>query len=131
MSSVACAQPADETAIPDRPSPQAEVRPVIYGHDKGLDACAGYGQIVGTGAGDNGTVIVRAAPMVGSYPEHELKPGQGVSMCDYVEGWHGIVFSDDRVSDCGTGSPIEAKREYDGPCKSGWVKAGNVELLAG
>jgi len=34
-------------------------------------------------------------------------------------------------SECGVSSPVRSKRNYDGPCKSGWVESNFVKLIAG
>ena len=34
-------------------------------------------------------------------------------------------------NECGVSSPVRSKRNYDGPCKSGWVESNFVKLIAG
>ena len=35
------------------------------------------------------------------------------------------------ATDCGVSSPVRSKRNYDGPCDSGWVEATYIKLIAG
>jgi hypothetical protein len=32
---------------------------------------------------------------------------------------------------CGVSSPVTSRRDYDGPCRSGWVSSAFVKLIAG
>ena len=73
--------------------------------------------------------------------EGSLSPGQTVYVCtrSHDQQWFGIVYDKqsagateaDSSVDCGVSSPVRAKRNYDGPCKSGWVESLFVVLVAG
>lgn len=109
-------------------------RPVQIGFDgPRFDACAGYGQVTNLNpAGDN-TLSVRAAPSGDAEEIDRLGPKRGVSMCQKVGDWIGVVYApqSEEPIDCGTSSPVQSKRIYEGPCKSGWVNENFVELIAG
>lgn len=121
-----------DSNIPDTPNPQVEFIPVRYGFDgPEMDACGSYGEVTGLNPEGDNYLSVRASPFVGGYELDRLEPGQGVSMCDYKDGWVGIVYDKEGETDCGTGSPIPEVRDYDKPCSSGWVSEDFVTLIAG
>lgn len=93
--------------------PQAE--PVRVGLDgPQLDACASVALIA------SDAVPVHAAPDAEAPLVTTLASRTPVIVCDYKEGWQGIVFAQDN-EDCGVSSPIDSARDYDGPCLSGWI----------
>ncbi len=123
---------AEELDIPDAVNPQADIRPVRVGFDgPDLDACSSYGEVSGLNPNGDNYLAVRGAPFVGAYELDRLDPGQGVSMCDYEDGWIGIVYDKSGNQDCLTGSPVATEQDYDGPCESGWVSEDFVTLMAG
>lgn len=128
--------PENETADGDQAASGAVIapQPVRYGIDgPDLDSCTGTGEVTGLKASGDGFLSVRAAPDVAAKELARLKNGQSVSFCDSAKGesWIGIVYDPTGTADCGTGSPIAATKPYDGPCKSGWVSAKYVNLIAG
>lgn len=127
------AEAMDEGAdIPDSVNPQAEIRPVRIGLDgPDFDACGGYGEVTGLNPNGDNFLAVRASPFVGAYELDRLDPSKGVAMCDYEDGWVGIVYDKTGNLDCGTGSPVSSPRNYEGPCESGWVSEDFVTLIAG
>lgn len=115
-------------------APTIAARPVRYGFDgPDLDACGGYGEVSGLKAGGDGFLSVREAPDVKAKELDRLTAGQGVTFCDSAKGnsWIGVVYDKSGGKDCGTGSPIDATKNYPGPCQSGWVSAKYVTLIAG
>ena len=100
--------------------------PVVIGKDgPDFDACLGVG------------VIVRETelyPTPQDRPEFQqsLAPGTQVFVCDGSEdgAWSGVVLPDGDES-CGVTSPVESPRPYGGPCRSGWVKSLDIEVVAG
>ncbi len=114
-----------------------------------FDACQGVGRIQGLRGGE---LDVRIAPFDAAEKKDSIKQGQQVWICSrsHDQQWHGIVY-DDGVSapavgeqagaekqptttgpgECGVSSPVRSKRNYDGPCKSGWVESTYVKLVAG
>lgn len=47
--------------------------------------------------------------------------------------WFGIVFDEDGslAERCGVTEPVTRRRDYDGPCRSGWVQSAFVKVIAG
>lgn len=121
---------ADPEAIED--PGEVPPRAVRIGFDgPRFDACAGYGVIRDLPDG-NPTLPVRAAPSRESVEVDRIGEGQGVSMCQQVGDWIGIVYApDDSDISCGTNSPVSSVRAYEGPCNQGWVDENFVKLVAG
>ena len=115
----ACSSPA--AAAPER-------QPVWVGEQPDLDACGGLGQISG-----NGPQAVHAGPGNQHAVIARLQPGTPAWLCDSAgDGqWIGIVHADDPDQDCGVSVAVPAHQPYRGPCRSGWVRATAVQLLAG
>lgn len=67
-----------------------------------------------------------AVPTKADTEEGEAGDGEGV-----VPTSEKPVASTVNFSDCGVSSPVRSKRNYDGPCKSGWVESNFVQLVAG
>ncbi|WP_417595728.1 hypothetical protein [Parasphingorhabdus sp.] len=101
-----------------------------------FDACQSVGEV---GRHVSGSLPVLSAPFDAAEKIDSLSPGQIVHICtrSIDQQWFGIVYdkpSDPANStpvDCGVSSPVRAKRNYDGPCKSGWVESTYVVLVAG
>ncbi|AOL23527.1 hypothetical protein Ga0102493_112515 [Erythrobacter litoralis] len=107
-------------------------RAVLIGFDgPRFDACAGYGLVRDLPDG-NPTLPVRAAPSRESVEVDRIGQGQGVSMCQQVGDWIGIVYAPEGTEiSCGTNSPVSSVRAYEGPCNQGWVDENFVKLVAG
>ncbi|MEA3066144.1 MAG: hypothetical protein QOJ27_2605 [Sphingomonadales bacterium] len=47
--------------------------------------------------------------------------------------WFGIVYDEGGTlaERCGVGEPVTRRRDYDGPCRSGWVESAFVKVVAG
>ena len=100
-----------------------------------FDACQSVGEV---GGHVSGSLPVLSAPFDAAERIDSLSPGQRVYVCtrSHDQQWFGIVY--DKASDpaagpvdCGVSSPVRAKRNYDGPCQSGWVESLFVVLVAG
>lgn len=125
-----------ETEAKPAPEPRfyAEPRPVRIGFDgPDFDACGSYGEIQGLNPDGDNFLSVRAAPSVQGEELDRLTTGTGVSLCETAGSWIGVVYEQAGVAgvDCDTGSPVSDIREYDGPCRSGWVSQRFVQLIAG
>jgi len=110
--------------------------PVIIGKaGPDLDACLSVGEVSGFKNPANSFLSVRTAPDSKAREVDRLESGHWVVMCDDAKdgAWTGIVYApdDDREMDCGTGSPVESERPYEGPCKSGWVSSKYIQIIAG
>jgi hypothetical protein len=103
-----------------------------------FDACQSVGEV---GGHVTGALPVLSAPFDAAAKKDSLSPGQRVYICtrSIDQQWFGIVY--DKApdaeeaarspGDCGVSSPVRAKRNYDGPCESGWVESIYVVLVAG
>lgn len=110
-----------------------------------FDACQAVGRIQGLRGGE---LDVRIAPFDAAATKDSIKQGQEVWICtrSHDQQWHGIVYDDGVAGsaegeaagtanrgpgECGVSSPVRSKRNYDGPCKTGWVESNFVKLVAG
>lgn len=92
-----------------------------------MDACGGVGATTGA-------VALRSGPGDRHGGVEQLGSGAQVYMCDTSpdEKWVGIVaIPAGDGADCGVSSPIAQRQAYDGSCRSGWVPADSVTLIAG
>lgn len=114
----------------------ADAQPVMIGHD-GLDfdACGGWGVVSGLNPDGENFLAVRAAPTTQASKMDELHEGDGLWFCDGTQDrqWVGVVYSPHGAPDlnCGVSSPVPEIVPYTGPCRSGWVSARYVTLIAG
>ncbi|PHR12485.1 MAG: hypothetical protein COA41_19330 [Sphingopyxis sp.] len=128
------------TGRTDRVEAGATAKPVRIGEGgPRFDACQSVGEV---GRHDSGALPVLSAPFDAAEKTDSLAPGQRVYICtrSIDQQWFGIVYdkapaAEEGASagpgDCGVSSPVRAKRNYDGPCKSGWVESIYVVLVAG
>jgi hypothetical protein len=106
---------------------------VMVGSDDNLDACSALGMVSGLKSRQDSFLAVRAGPDKRFAMIDRLKAGQKVFICRTSEDgkWYGVVYSRNSAEDCGVTSPINPARPYNGKCKSGWVNAHWIKLLAG
>lgn len=123
-------------------------RPVTIGEDgPRLDACGALG--VAGRLGDGGALELRAAPFRDARVVQALPPGTRMHVCtrSIDQRWLGVVVAPAPVPpepgddsnimdpasplDCGVSTPVDSKRNYEGPCASGWVSSAYVQLIAG
>ena len=112
---------------PDRP-----VRVGLAGDD--LDACLSDGMVANLDPRGDNFLAVRAAPGPRARMLARLGPQHPVQVCEEAPGgWLGIVYGPSATdrTDCGTGSPVPRPRAYRGPCRSGWVAARYISIVAG
>lgn len=113
-------------------------RPVRIGEGgPRFDACQSVGKVADLRSAELG---VRIAPFDSAKEKDSLLEGQLVYICarSHDQQWLGIVYDNAATpaagsgsTDCGVSSPVRSKRNYDGPCKSGWVEGTFVKLVAG
>lgn len=117
---VAAAQAAKRASAPSATA-------VWVGDVAGLDACGASGRVIGSSMQP-----VFAAPRPDAAQSNRLPAGRWVWLCDAVEdGWHGIVYPADQDQDGGVSVPVARHQRYAGPCRSGWVRATDVAMMAG
>ena len=108
----------------------SDFRPVIVGHEEGLDACGGVAKV---GGAKSSLVSVRTGPATGYREIDRLKVGQFVYVCDGNSEWTGVVYGNgaEMKAGCGVTSPIPRAAPYSGVCKSGWVRSKWLTVVAG
>jgi Bacterial SH3 domain len=115
--------------------------PVMFGGQEDLDACFASGVVKGLDAAGDNFLSVRSGP-ASDYPEIDrLYTNDSVTFCETNGKWVGIVYGepkgketgdvDGESPECGTGTPVQPQKPYDGPCRSGWVFKAYVEETAG
>jgi hypothetical protein len=101
-----------------KPASSPPDRAVQYGGDPDYDAC-----------GSSGLTLVTTIVGKG-YKFEKIEANTHVVSCDSEEGWTGIVWGS-KGQDCGTGSTVKDRKDYTGPCKSGWIKSEFYLMQAG
>ena len=78
---------------------------------------------------------VRNAPFERAQQTASLAPGATFFICSRSidQRWLGIVFEAPgrAVLACGVQTPVSSRRNYAGPCESGWVASAQVRLISG
>jgi hypothetical protein len=107
--------------------------PVHFGDYPDLDACGSQGEVRGLNPNGDNFLAVREGPGADYAKIDEIHEGQWIILCEEAAdgAWFGIVYDPTGTLDCGTGSPIAERRDYDGPCPSGWVSSKFITMLAG
>lgn len=113
--------------------------PVMIGGEAELDACGTVGRVYRLKRDGDNFLSVRSAPSVAAPARARLRNGHLVWICDERPGWMGIVYDPDPAKqragsvplDCGVANPVARRAVYRGPCRSGWVSAAFVEVIAG
>lgn len=81
-----------------------------------------------------GPLEVRAAPFDNADQAGEIKAGARFFVCtrSIDQRWMGVVYADSGLLDevCGVSAPVSSRRAYAGACRSGWVAASAVKLVA-
>jgi hypothetical protein len=76
---------------------------------------------------------VRAAPFDTAEEIGRVQPGSRFFVCtrSHDQKWFGIVFAKEGAGqNCGVTAPLPSRRNYEGPCGSGWVSSPFVKLIA-
>lgn len=80
-----------------------------------------------------GALAVRAAPFEAARETGRVPPGARFRICSRSldQKWFGIVYDagGGDLESCGVSRPVPARRDYDGPCASGWVASAGVKLV--
>ena len=128
LSLAACSQPA----------PPADNAPVVAGEPiatravmigtegPSLPACSSVSRVKAGGT------VVYWAPDETRAVKAKLAGGASVSLCEAADNdaWFGVVFAAPGTDPdmCGVGKSVQNPREYQGPCRWGWIKGGTVQL---
>ncbi len=118
---------------------EPEQIPLIGSEGPTEDACIGVGTIRTL----DPDLPVRERPERYARQKDKLAPATLVWICEKCEGvgidgegedWQGIVYPTgefQELGDCRVSSPVVSPRPYDGPCRSGWVRASDIRLVTG
>lgn len=138
----ACGDPAavaDRSARDNEAAPQASAtapqsRPVRIGElGANFRACSAAGTTRSLKAGE--ALPVRSAPFDNAAEAKSVASGARFFICtrSHDQKWFGIVFDEGGAlaERCGVSEPVTRRRDYDGPCRSGWVQSAFVKVIAG
>jgi hypothetical protein len=111
-----------------------ESRPVRVGeHGANFRACSAAGTTRGLKAGE--ALPVRSAPFENAEETGGVASGGRFFICgrSLDQKWFGIVYDESGAlaERCGVSEPVARRRDYEGPCRSGWVQSAFVKLIAG
>ena len=130
LSLAACSQPAppadNAPAVAGEP---LATRAVMIGTEgPSLPACASTSRVKAGGTD------VYWAPGETRAVKAKLAGTSKVSVCEATDddAWFGIVFAPAGMDPdlCGVGRAVPNAREYQGPCRWGWIRGGTVRLGA-
>jgi hypothetical protein len=99
-----------------------------------MDPCPAWGEIEGLDPQGDGFLAVRTGPSTRYEQVDELHNRDVVILCDYQNGWHGVVYPGDGQDseECkATSESMSKPQPYRGPCKSGWVHGNWVRWING
>jgi hypothetical protein len=121
----------------ERPTPaaaQTDAVPVRIGElGPNFDACGAVGTTRNLAEG--ASLPVRSAPFDSAGQKGEVAAGTRFFVCSrsHDQRWLGVVYEPggELSTGCGVSSPVASRRNYDGPCRSGWVSSVLVKLVAG
>ena len=121
-----------------QPQPPADNAPVVAGEPlatravmigtegPSLPACSSVSSVKAGGTD------VYWAPGETRAVKAKLAGGSNVSLCEAADNdaWFGVVFAAPGTDAdmCGIGKSVANAREYQGPCRWGWIKGGTVQL---
>lgn len=138
----ACGEPAtvaNRAAQDNAAEPEAAVvtpgsRPVRIGElGANFRACSAAGTTRNLKAGE--ALPVRSAPFDNAGDTGDVAGGARFFICtrSHDQKWFGIVFDEGGTlaERCGVSEPVTRRRDYDGPCRSGWVQSAFVKVIAG
>ena len=138
----ACGEPAtvadraaqDNDAAPDEAVVTPESRPVRIGElGANFQACGAAGTTRNLKPGE--ALPVRSAPFDNAGGTGRVASRARFFICtrSLDQKWFGIVFDEGGAlaESCGVSEPVVRRRDYDGPCRSGWVQSAFVKVIAG
>lgn len=138
----ACGEPAtvanrsaqDNEAAPEAAVVTPESRAVRIGElGANFRACGAAGTSRNLKAGE--ALSVRSSPFDNAGETGSVADGARFFICtrSHDQKWFGIVFDEGGTlaERCGVSEPVTRRRDYDGPCRSGWVQSAFVKVIAG
>jgi hypothetical protein len=112
----------------------AVARPVRIGElGPNFAACGAAGTTRSLKSGE--ALPVRWAPFDNARESGRVPARSSFFICarSLDQKWFGIVYDEDGslAERCGVTEPVTGRRDYDGPCRSGWVQSAFVKVIAG
>lgn len=114
----------------------AQPRPVLTGVDAEIDPCPSTARSIPAR-----NVVVRAAPDASAPEVGRLDGPAAIAICDQDDRtnpqaeWYGVIYAADTDALRACGIPDTSAGNggapYTGTCRSGWVRASDVEVVAG
>ena len=128
------ANKAEPAPAPPAPAPVRHVVPVRIGElGVNFDACAAAGTTRRISGEQR--LGVREGPFDTAREVGAIGAGSRFFICSrsHDQKWLGVVFDEagSLAANCGVSMPVEKRRDYAGPCRSGWVSSAFVRLIAG
>jgi hypothetical protein len=118
--------PADNARLDDGGAAIAARAVNIGSEGPRVPACPSVSRVIAAGTN------AYWAPEETRVPKAGLAGGARVALCEATadDRWFGVIFPgrDGDIDLCGVGRPVQSAREYQGPCRWGWIKGGSVEL---
>ncbi len=97
-----------------------------------FDACGTLGTT--RNIAPDAVLPARNAPFEAAQEAGGVRSGTRFFVCarSHDQKWLGVVWAPEGdPAGCGVTSPVASRRDYGGPCPSGWVQAAFVKLVAG
>jgi hypothetical protein len=125
---------ADEAGNVAEDNVTAAARPVRIGEGgPNFQACNAAGTTRNLKPGEG--LPVRSAPFDNAGESGSVPERARFFICtrSLDQKWFGIVYDPGGTlaESCGVAEPVTRRRDYDGPCRSGWVQSAFVKVIAG
>ena len=125
---------AEDNSVEPADTVTAAARPVRIGElGPNFEACSAAGTTRGLKPGE--ALPVRWAPFDEARETGSVAGGARFFICtrSLDQKWFGIVYDEGGTlaERCGVAEPVTRRRDYDGPCRSGWVESAFVKVVAG
>jgi hypothetical protein len=127
--------PAYERVAEQRPLDPGE-RPVTIGElGPNFPACYAMARFRDRVVSEDEAVPVRAAPSDQARETSRLAASAQFFICtrSHDQRWFAVVWDEAEGASrrCGVSQPVSARRDYRGPCRSGWIPSSVVRLESG
>jgi len=111
-------------------------RPVTIGElGPNFPACYAMARFRDRVVAEDEAVPVRAAPSEEARETARLAASGQFFICtrSHDQRWFAVVWHDSEGASrsCGVSQPVSARRDYQGPCRSGWIPSAVVRLESG
>ena len=111
-------------------------RPVTIGElGPNFPACYAIARFRDRIVSEDAAIAVRAAPSEQAVETARLPASGQFFICtrSHDQRWMAVVWheAEGASRSCGVSQPVTARRDYDGPCRSGWIPSAVVRLESG